>query len=50
MSVCLYSYLSYPTRKAHAKHYIVICYLSGCNIFGILSDKLHDFRKNNYWT
>jgi hypothetical protein len=33
MSVCLYSYLSYPAYKAHASYYIVICGMSGCTTF-----------------
>ena len=35
---------SYPTCKAHAPYYIVICVLSGCTKFFDLSHKWHDFR------
>ena len=33
MSMCLYSCLCYPAFKAHVPYYIVICGLSGSNIF-----------------
>jgi hypothetical protein len=37
--------LSYLARKAHAPYYIVICGLSGSNIFFHIISQRHDFRK-----
>jgi hypothetical protein len=43
--MCLCSH-SYPACKGHEPFYIMICGLSGCTIFSILSHKRHDFRKD----
>jgi hypothetical protein len=32
-NLCLYPYLNYPARKAHASFYIAVCCLSCCTVF-----------------
>jgi len=42
MNVGLYSFLTYPTRKAHAPYYNVICGLSGCTLYYIFTHYLKE--------
>jgi len=48
INIVFYNCTSVNFVIQHAKRMrrIVICSMSGCNIFSILSHKLHDFRKN----
>jgi len=43
MSLCVYSFVIYPTCKTHRPHYMAIFDLIGCTT---LCHKRHDFRKN----
>ena len=47
MSVCLYSNLNYPARKANAPYYIVICVPSGFNIFLHIISQTMRFSKKS---